>query len=493
MASIRSSLANMKLLFVFIATALHQAYSFRQSLRKQSSQQSSSTSQSLIQEEFTQGTPVFNVGTTPTMANVVRNFVVVSDWDSGNDLASDVGMQHATTTFYLQILGGPLTITGANLQPALDSHVRAHLRGPLADRLKAVGSVGILAGETAALTVEYECLSIGDVNAMLTLNFEGLSPVSWSWHKKCGGEENSALMITGGYDNQKVMVQGVPRWDESHVIGTTTPKTKFALFVDPLSSENEIVISKPEATGRGSCSVTVSSPITTGTQLFGGTAGAAAVHYHCHSHGQCVVDVQVPFFPPMAPYRPAKFSLTKLCGGRAMGLDVDADTAGNKTHLATDGAPTYGTEELFVDPAVSNHKVFLINDMDRSDSKEVKIQRLQLQCLDSVRCVAAINGDLPRLIRGDKAANLDIGYTCLTSGSSLVQLLLEVEGHDPMKLHWTKDCSVWTDSMPGVMLFTFIGCLIVSCSCVGCMSMCSSKEGYEEEWEEGGEEEEGDS
>merc|ERR1719313_984814 len=174
-----------------------------------------------------------------------------------------------------------------------------------------------------------------------------------------------------------------------------------------------------------------------------------------------------------------------------MGLDVDAETAGNKTHLATDGAATYGIEELFVDPAVSSHNVFLINDAERSDTPEVKIQRLQLQCLDSVRCSASIYGDVPRIIRADKAANLPIGYTCLTSGSSLVQLLLEVEGHDSMKLQWTKDCSVWTDSLPGVMLFTFIGCLIVSCSCIGCMSMCSSKEGYEEEWEEG--EEEGES
>lgn len=437
-----------------------------------------------------QAAPVFNVGTSPTMPNVVSNFGVTSDWESGNDLASGVGMQQVTTTFYLQVLDAPITITGAILEPALDAHVRAHLRGPLADRLKSVGSVGLTAGETAALIVEYECLSKGDINPTLTVNMEGLSPVTWSWKKTCGGEDNNALMITGGYDNAKVMVQGVPRWDESNVVGTTVPKTKFALFVDPLSSENEIVISKPEATGRGACSATVSSPITTGTTLYSGAAGAAAVHYHCHSHGQCIIDVEVPFFPPMAPYRPAKFAYTKLCGGRAMGLDVDAETAGNKTKLATDGAVAYGMDELFVDPAVSNHKVFLVNDVERSDSPEVKIYRLQLQCLDTIRCHAAIENEVPKLIRGDKAANLDIGYTCLTSGSSLVQLLLEVEGHDPMKLQWTKDCSVWTDSLPGVMLFTFVACCLTACACVGCMNMCSPKEGYEEEYyEEEGEEE----
>lgn len=436
------------------------------------------------------GVPVFNVGTSPTMPNVVSNFATVSDWESGNDLASDVGMEVTTTEFYLQVAGAPITITGAILEPALNSNVRAHLRGPLADRLKAVGSVGLSPGETAALGVEYECLSMGDVKPVLTINMEGLSPVTWAWHKKCGGKTNNALMITGGKDNDKVMVQGLPRWDESHVVGTTVPKTKFALFVDPVSTEPEIVISKPLATGRGACSVTVSSPIGTGTTLYEGTAGAAAIHYQCHAHGQCVIDVEVPFFPPMAPYKPAKYSYTKLCGGRAMGLDVDAETAGNKTHLATDGAPTYGSNELFVDPEVSSHKIFLVNDVERSDTPEVKVQRLQLQCLDSARCLAAVNGDLPRLISADKAANLDVGYTCLTSGSSIVQLLVDVEGHDTMKLQWTKDCSVWTDSLPGVMLITFAICLLCSCACVGCMSMCSPKEGYEEEWEEEGEAEE---
>lgn len=482
------SFGSMNLLVVLVAVTLCQTWGSR--LRRQNVQQGSSSAQSLAQEQSMQRGPVLNVGTTPNSANVVSNFAVVGDWESGNDLASSVSMEQPTTQFYIQAVGAPVTITGMVLEPALSSYVRAHLRGPLADRLKAVGSVGLMAGETAEVTVEYECLTMGPINPVLTINMEGLSPVAFGWSKSCGGKFNDALMITGGYDNEKVMVQGVPRWDEQKVVGTTVPKTKFALFVDPLSDLKEIAISTPTALGRGACSVTVSSPITTGTTLYEGGAGAAAVHYQCHSHGQCVVEVEVPFYPPMAPYKPAKFEWTKLCGGRAMGIDVNAETAGNKSTLAIDGAPAYGFDNLFVAPEVSSHKVFLVNDQARSDSPEIRIQRLQLQCLDSARCLASMPKDLPTLMRADKAATLDIGYTCLTSGSSLVQLLLEVEGHDPMRLQWTKDCSVWTDSLPGVMLFSFIGCLLVSCTCVGCMSMCSPKEGYEEEYEEEGGEEE---
>jgi hypothetical protein len=336
---------------------------------------------------------------------------------------------------------------------------------------------------------------MGDVAAGVTVSFEGLSPVRWTWSKKCGGKDNKGLMVTGGFHNDKAVVQGRARWDESYVVGTDAAKTKFALFLDPLSEESSLRISTPEARGRGSCSARVTSPITPGTVISSGVAAAAAVHYECNRHGPCIVDVEVPFDPPMAPFRPTRWSYTKLCGGTQLGVDVEADTAGKKTEIATDGAQVSGPDavELFVDPEVNDHKVYVVNDKARSDEEEVKVQQLRVSCLDSLRCGASIKGEVPRLLSSSKATELDVGYSCRTSGSSVVQLFIETEGHDPIKLHWTKDCSVWTDSFPGVMLQAFISCLILSCSCVGCCHMCSVKGEWDESYAEGeyeGEEEE---
>jgi hypothetical protein len=195
------------------------------------------------------------------------------------------------------------------------------------------------------------------------------------------------------------------------------------------------------------------------------------VKYRCFRHGSCLVSLEVPFFPNMAPYAPLRWSWTKLCGGSALGIDVrgEVNTGREKRRLlVSDGAENRSDMFLpwLVDEDANTHKVFLINDVARSLEPEVALRSLRVRCLDTIRCSARISEQVPKVLSASSPLELDVEYSCLTSGSSMVQLMMVTEGHDPVVATWAKDCSAFSDSVFGIFLFAFFGCCCSSLACV---------------------------
>merc|ERR1712107_655050 len=95
-------------------------------------------------------------------------------------------------------------------------------------------------------------------------------------------------------------------------------------------------------------------------------------------------------------------------------------------------------------------------------------RRISISCMDSDRCNAKLVGKLPTMLLATKPAGLDVQYECLSSGSSLVQLSVEVEGHDSFSVCWTKDCAEWKDSVTAFIfmgLGVFVGLSIMCAAC----------------------------
>lgn len=290
-------------------------------------------------------------------------------------------------------------------------------------------------------------------------------------------------MVSGGQDKEDVVLQGTPKWDETKVVGTGMSRTGFAISVDSLSEEKEQVISTPRVTGAGACAPQVVTQIPANKKLTPEMAVTAEVRYRCEHQGTCVVSMEVPLFPEMAPYRPVRWSWTKLCGGSALGIDVETEEDGEVVKVSTDGASN-ASSDVFMDKKTEQQTVWLVNDEERSSEPEVHVRMLRVACLDSIHCSAHI-GVPPMVLKSTEATPVAINYTCWTSGTSLVQLFLETEGHDPITVTWAKECSVFADSFGGVMSISFVACITIACSFLGCMSVCckdpSYVEGYGEE------------
>jgi len=216
-----------------------------------------------------------------------------------------------------------------------------------------------------------------------------------------------------------------------------------------------------------------------------------AVKYRCHRRGSCIVTAEVPFFPNMAPYRPLRWSWTKLCGGSAVGIDVTgvplkegggSDEELGRKQLARDGAsdPKDVATPWVVSSKVDEHQVQLLNDEKRSLETEVKVTSLQVRCLDSIRCRARLEDPVPRVLAAGAPSDLRLQYDCLSSGNSLVQLILTTEGHDPIVATWAKDCrDSWTLPCSIAVCVGWVFC------CLGCCAF-ASKFADEDKLEEAG-------
>mmetsp|Transcript_106458 Transcript_106458/g.193670 ORF Transcript_106458/g.193670 Transcript_106458/m.193670 type:complete len:547 (+) Transcript_106458:116-1756(+) len=425
--------------------------------------------------------PKLQIGTQPGGANVVADFEVVPSWQNGDDLESEVPAQSAATDFFLKVSGAGLQLTRASVTPESLPHVQNYLDGALAQHLRLQGQATLKPEETRRLTVVYECHYQGDVALVLTLEFEGLSPVQVPWKKKCGGVQNTALTVTTGSTDQsffdKVVIMGVPQWDELKVVGEHVSVTKFHVFVDPLSERPAQEISKPQAQSSGACSVKVASSIEGKATLEPGESTSFSVTYVCRHHGQCAVQVAVPFEPFMAPYRPTRWKFTKLCGTAAPGIEVEGDFQGKKKQLLVAGsAHTSHNPEWLIGPKVHSHQLRLLNDKALSQESEIKVQSVQVRCLDTLRCTARIASAIPQYLSATEPADVQVEYFCRTSGSSLVQLLLFTESREPVTVMWAKDCSAWTDSLWFILLASFFTCGCVACGCIGCLKMLVDKE-----------------
>lgn len=303
-----------------------------------------------------------------------------------------------------------------------------------------------------------------------------MSSVQIPFKKVCGGDKNTALTVTVGSarEGEKVVIMGTPKWDELKVLGVRNKNTVFTIFVDPLSEKGSQVISTPIVTGIGSCSARI-APASAGRfdagkkNLAAGESVDIEVEHRCFRNGNCIVSAQVPFFPDMAPYQPLRWSWTKVCGGEALGIDVEAP---NRRKLATDGAENKSfAAPWIVETDVNEHTVRLINDKTRSLKSEVKVRALTVRCLDTQRCASRILEKMPGVLSSDSPLDLHVEYDCYQSGTSMVQLVLATDGHAPVITTWTKDCAAFSDSLPGVMLWMLMLCICCALACVGFMRM----------------------
>lgn len=417
--------------------------------------------------------PKLQVGTKPGAANVVADFEVLASWQNGDDLESQVPAGSASTDFFLTASGAPLQLTRASVTPESTADSRNYLSGALAEHLKKQGQVNLKPNETRRLTVVYECNHPGNLDMMLTLELEGLSPVKIPWKKVCGGDSNTALTVTTGSSDasEKVVVMGSPKWDEVKVVGPQTVATDFKVFVDPLSEQGEQEISEPKAISSGVCSVKASSPITGTMKLQPGESTTVSVAYTCHRRGDCAVAVEVPFYPNMAPYRPTKWQFTKRCASAVPGIEVESELEGKKRLLVAAGHASRAPDWLVSDK-IDSHKVRLLNDQILSQEPEIKVQSVRVRCLDTLRCTARIEGAIPEYLSAEKPTDVEVQYSCRTSGSSLVELMLSTENRDPVSVLWAKDCSAWADSLWFLLVLALLGSTLFAFACIGVCKFC---------------------
>lgn len=399
------------------------------------------------------------VGTEAGKANVVSGFEVVNSWLSGDDLASSVPATDRATQFYLQPTGGPLQLARAAVEPVSSPHLRTHLEGQLAKDLELQGQANLRPENAYLLSITYDCLSQGDASLTLTLEFEGMPSLQIPFTKTCGGERNTALTVAldaaGG--NEKVAVMGTPKWDELKVIELGQTSTIFTVSVDPLSEKGAQVISTPVATSTGACSAQALTPKAgrfAQKSLAAGESVDVEVEYRCFRHGSCIVSLEVPFFPDMAPYQPLRWSWTKLCGGKALGIDVELPEW-KPDH------PSAPLTRWIVKSNMTEHKVRLVNDELRSLESEVKVRGLTVRCLDDKRCSSRILESTPALLRAGSPIDLHVEYECHSSGNSLVELVLDTDGHDPITATWAKDCG-GPNCFLGFVMFMLIACAFLS-------------------------------
>lgn len=424
----------------------------------------------------TQAPAELHVGTEPGKANVVAAFDILGTWLSGDDLASIVPPTQPDTDFYLRAKGGGLQLSRAAVEPGSLPFLVTSLAGDLAKELREQGQVNLQPDKERRLSIAYDCHSPGTAALTLTLEFEGLSPVQIPFKKTCGGEKNTAITVTIGSarEGEQVVIMGTPKWDELKVVGVRPTSSIFTVFVDPLSEKGEQAISEPKATGIGSCSAVAAPPKGWGGKkiIAAGESLDVDVEYRCFRHGNCIVTAEVPFFPDMAPYQPLRWSWTKICGGEALGIDVEVADSKKRRLVATDGAAntSYSTPWI-ADKDVDEHTVRLVNDKSRSLESDIKVRGLTVRCLDSKRCTSRFAESMPKLLSAGSPLDLHVEYECHQSGSSIVQLILSTDGHDPVMATWAKDCSAFGDSLVGVILVMVLTCTCAACACVGFFRM----------------------
>lgn len=429
------------------------------------------------QPEFLGGTKTtgasLRIGTTVGASNVVDDFDVVPTWQSGDDLAASVDMRTPSTSFYLTTVDGPLELARASISASRSvAAAKPRLVGALAEFLRDHGKASLGPGEARSLTVEYGCVAQGEVELAMKLEFEGLSPTIFSWRKSCGGETNTALRVVArvaGATDEAVL-GGVPRWNELKVVRSSEPETAFDISIDPLSESDSEELSSFRAWSRGTCTVEAIGPaLNPQTTVNSAAPTSATVQYTCTQPGTCLVTAELRFFPDMAPYRPLRWHWTKFCGGSAFGLGVFSDVGGEQRVLASDGAANASTSEWRVGEKVGSQTVTLVNDERRSHAEKLHLGEVRVRCLDSVKCEAELEDKEPRELLSKEPQALNLKYTCHRSGDSMVEFVVVPEGGEPITMMWNKECSVFSDSAVGLMVWALLCCTCVACAFFGCL------------------------
>lgn len=410
----------------------------------------------------------FHIGTHIGAANVVSDFELVPAWAAGTDLAAFVDVDASSSSFWLTATE-PLILINASLELDRMAHANPVLHGPSVESLQRHGHFSFTVGKPTELDVWYRCITHGNVQITLVLEFEDLSPLRVPWSKTCGGFLNPAFQVAaGGPSYEEVVFRGEPRWDVSKIIPGDVSFTNFTLSLDPFSKVVSQDISKPNVKGQGSCRahVPTSSNLEPHQSLIKVIASmpiVIGVEYACRAEGPCTVTMEVPFLPVNAPFRPVEWQWTKMCGRTPSGIYVEAGLKGMAPIIA---ANWHAPGSVFA------HSLWLGQQLEQSGDKPIHIKGAQIRCLDSLRCSARFTSQPPLLLSGQKPEEMHVEYSCMSSGNSLVQLNLQTEGHDAVRVTWSKDCSVFSESLGGILIMSFVACSVMLLAVLGYNLSC---------------------
>mmetsp|Transcript_19779 Transcript_19779/g.35865 ORF Transcript_19779/g.35865 Transcript_19779/m.35865 type:complete len:487 (+) Transcript_19779:120-1580(+) len=419
------------------------------------------------------------IGTRRGVSNVVSSFQVRPAWSSQSDLDTFVGPTQVVSNFFI----APSEDTELkSLQIATSSSDVVTARVALGGRhghgrhLAAKDAILLRGGNTLKLVVEYDCHTAGDVNVLLSLDFAKQGVLHIPWQKSCAKRlvDDALLVIADPVEGESkhdvVVEKGRPVWTSEHMVMADVPYSNFTLSLDPLAGHRRVQLGMPKVWTSGACAATPDLGAAHRRYLHltvqGGVQPQAqfSVAYACAWRGRCTVGVEIPLHSDEALYLPARWQWTKNCDGVASGVDVEVEdeepspssdamlpSVGMGHQLLVDGQQA-SLEQWRARPGLSKHSVKLINRANRSLQDAVPVKGLEVRCLSSRHCSAHLLSEVPSLLSAARPSNVDVEYACKMSGSSLVELTLQLESRDAVKLLWVKDCGFWMDSWLGVLL-----------------------------------------
>lgn len=248
----------------------------------------------------------FRVGTKLGGQNVISDFDIVADWASKSDSMASQTMTDVGMDFFLESAES-ITLIAANVISEPDGLMKAKLDGMVVRNLISHGSVVLEPGISYHVRIAFNCLEQAKVNMTLMLEFDGDLPrLAIPWEKICGGVDSTSLtIITEIADgNTSVVMRGRPQWTESTVVDEATSSTSFLILHDKESLEQSSVISAPRVQAKGVCVAMIDSSIKANTSVTINNPENMTLKYMCMGSGSCVLSVEVPLYPEMAPYKP---------------------------------------------------------------------------------------------------------------------------------------------------------------------------------------------
>mmetsp|Transcript_56414 Transcript_56414/g.132307 ORF Transcript_56414/g.132307 Transcript_56414/m.132307 type:complete len:485 (+) Transcript_56414:118-1572(+) len=419
------------------------------------------------------------IGTWQGASNVVSSFQVRPAWASKSDLAAIVGPTDVASSFFV-VAGADaelksLQIATSSSDVATAKVVLGHHRH--SRRLVRHESILLKRGKTLKLVVEYQCYTAGDVNVLLSLDFatQGLGLLHIPWQKSCARRlvDDAVLVladpVAGAPKPDVVVERGLARWTSAHMVQPTVPCSNFTLTLDPLAGHRRAQLGMPKVWTAGACAAMPDLGAAHSRSLHlteGGVQPQAqfSVFYSCAWRGRCTVGVEIPLHSDEALYHPVRWQWTKKCDGTANGVDVEVEetsppplggalmSTGMVHQLLVNGQQASDDEQWRAPPGLVKHSVKLINRANLSLQDAVPVTGLGVRCLSSRHCSASLISEVPPSLSAVRPSSVDIEYGCMMSGSSLVELSLQLESRDTVKLLWVKDCGSWMDSWLGVLL-----------------------------------------
>mmetsp|Transcript_64892 Transcript_64892/g.154975 ORF Transcript_64892/g.154975 Transcript_64892/m.154975 type:complete len:491 (-) Transcript_64892:47-1519(-) len=439
-----------------------------------------STASALVTEQRHASRPRnFWIGTQQGSSNVVSNFQVLPAWKTGEDLASTIGPERLSSSFFLKP-SSDTYLRGVQIATTRPDVLSARLgRGHGLASIAKHEVVLLKGGSTLALPVHYRCHGVGDVDMLLTLEIGGGPTIEVPWKKTCTARiVNQALMVAATAEgaaakSELVVVRGTTLWNSQHEVATATSASKFTVSLDPSAGHRHVKLAMPKAWTAGACAATIDADSALRQMRPASVEHLPevgfAVRYSCAWRGNCKVGVELAFHSDEALFEPARWEWTKKCDGVASGVDIDVVESATQLNATSDAKMMLqrGTHRMLVDgqptsqvkwradAGLQQHRVLVQNNAEKSLQAEVPVAGVEVRCLSQRHCSADLQAPAPKVLLASRPSGIDVAYTCRMSGSSLVELVIKLDHRDDIKLLWVKDCSVWSDSAIGILFAAF--------------------------------------